>query len=88
LSKIAAKRSSMRRREFRAKRSASSTGVRSAGFRVTIRWALDAVAEIANSSAPISTRRPRTACRFSSLGPNRIMAWNSARASFLERRST
>jgi hypothetical protein len=36
---------------------------------------------MASSSAPISTSRPSTACRFSSLGPNRTMQWNSVRAS-------
>ena len=45
-------------------------------------------AVIASSSAPISTSRPSTACRFSSFGPNRTMQWNSVRASFRLARST
>jgi len=45
-------------------------------------------AAIANSSAPTSTRRNSTACRSSSFGPNRIIEWNTPRASRRALRST
>ena len=51
-------------------------------------WARAHAAVIASSSAPISTSRPSTACRFSSLGPNRTMQWKSVRASRRLARST
>ena len=50
--------------------------------------AREQAAVIASSSAPISTSRPSTACRFSSFGPNRIMQWKSVRASRRQARST
>jgi hypothetical protein len=44
--------------------------------------------DMANSSAPTSTRRNSTDCRFSSFGPKRAMAMNSVRPSLRDARST
>ena len=93
LLKIPFIRASIRRRDRRQNVSARSVAVsalaRSSGdLLVFIAWACEHVALIANSSAPISTIRARTAWRFSSLGPNRTMEWNSFRASRRDARLT